>query len=201
MEKINFQASTVWAYARCLTGTERIELARNDLYGVQIFLELEGSKPLLSAYADDNLEEEHIVTSKDDCELTVQYYYEHYLSGQFAMDVDYDDIPEEVTEDDYAEEIERRECELDDAVMEFISNVMTDGVNDEMSIEDFDELISETKEAFLSFLAIKMGLTIYRPTIVEMSNGEEVYIDYPYEFVDMNKSKQDKKETENGNNP
>lgn len=193
MEKINFSANSVWAYSKVLTGNERVELARNDEYGIQIFIELENSRPLVSVYADDNLEEERLVLSKDDCDLTIQSFYEYYLSGQFAISAEaYSDISEEVSEDDYSKEIERRECELDDAVVDFMAQVMTDGMDEGMCIGTFDKLISETKEAFLSFLALKMGLAVYRPTIIE-SDGEEIYIDYPYEFIEMNKKNPIKK--------
>lgn len=78
--------------------------------------------------------------------------------------------------------IEEREAEIDELLIEFVSNLMgaDPPENQDMVFEVLGEELESLKDEFEAVLA-DHGITIYRPTTIEHTDGTKVMINSIYE--------------------
>lgn len=161
------------------------DLAYNDDAGTEVSVDFDGVKPMLVVCED----EEQIMSvpvSKADCEETAQSLYDDFISDKvFARYIGHDsddpmvmdDPPDDISPED--EEIDEREMELTDAVLELLTVVLGDELDD----FDIDSIIEDTKDKVCEFLAEEYGADIRRPMWLENEEGEERYVEYPYDLL------------------
>lgn len=151
----------------------------------------EGACATVSTYKGDVLIRDDQIISREDATYTCRAVYERFLTpyGKKPEIVsplpaededDEDDEEEDATgeneqespdEDDLIQdEIDKRETELEDSLMDFLEVAIEEQV-DLVSVNELDEILDEVLILLTSF-----GYSVYRPTPV----GDEV-IDYPYE--------------------
>ena len=158
------------------------EVANHFDYGIKIYITGDESKPQIVVEADDEEVYREDIASEWDCRNTAERIYNDYLTAK-AMEMlglEEKDI-EDSEEDDINEQIEEREIELDDAVYQFLTDVL--GGAPYIVGDDLDEMLDDLKEHFLEYMARKWGLDIYRPMILEDEDGEDFFEEYPYECM------------------
>lgn len=190
-QHIIVQASEVWDLfqrKREFLETNQMKIAENNEFGVEIFLEESRGKPNIIAYLDDDEIYSELCMSESDCEITVQMFYDEYLTekiinkyfGEQEDGCAYDGL----THFEKQSEIDSREAELDMAVEDFLSVALDGFVLDD--VVDISGVICEdVKEHFLEYLARKWRLHIRRPMYLEDDGGEEFFEEYPYECMEF----------------
>lgn len=190
---IRVSPTQVWDYATHLKEFNKSYIiAYNKQYGVEISVSKVSNNQIEVCVEVDNQIEDYLdVVNKNVCEKRVQKIYDTYLNGNFAFDIfEGEAFPDTPEEDMYADEIERRENELEDSLRDFLS-VVIEADYDLIS----EEVLEDIKDDILSYLAMKRKFEIYRPTIIE-ENGTEICVDYPYDIVSSDEKKDESKSKE-----
>jgi len=189
MTNILIQPEGAWDYfERFLKPDEMILIAERPEYGIQIFMSELNSRPLITVLEDDFVVYEEEVVSESDLIETINEVFDDFLTSRIfetlaEIDGDVPETKDEPPMDDEAAyqqfEIDTREEELDDAVIEFLV-VAADYIN--VSTRENKKMIRDIKEAFLKYLYEKHNLEIYRPMfLIDDKTGEEFFEEYPYE--------------------
>lgn len=182
-ERIIVEANDVWDYflwqKHELQGSMK-EIAKNDEYGVEIYLTSDKDLPLIVVTADDEeVYEEHII-SRHDCATTVKDIYDEYLTSNAIKALTGDD--NEYTAAEEMEMIDDRESELTDAVyvllLEFAANIFE-------VAEDADELCEGIKDLICEYLYRKHGISVYRPMYLEDEDGTDEFVEFPYPEIEF----------------
>lgn len=181
MSKVFLEAPDVWGYASVnkliLQHTPKA-LATNDEYGITIELMVTDNLPTITVYADDELVDDVIPTNAADCNATVRRLYDDYLTekcqGILCTYYSEDDI-EDLSKTD---EIEARELDLIDAVVDALSAICVD-----TPTKTIHEIAPGVLEHLLRYLYKKLGISVYRPTFLDDGVGGEIYTEYPYEVL------------------
>lgn len=161
------------------------DLAYNDDAGTEVSVDFDGVKPML-VVSEDEEQIMSVPVSKADCEETAQSLYDDFISdrvfGRYTgHDSDdpmvYDDPPEAYSSED--DEIDERETELTDAVLDLLTVVL----GDELDSYDIEKLIEDTKDKVCEWLTTEYDADIRRPMWLENDEGEERYVEYPYDLL------------------
>jgi len=191
---ITVPADEVWRYYQTNVAGWKAsihEIAREDDYGIRIYVtESRGKASILVTVDDVEFFEEDVV-SEYDCTTTVNEVYEKFLTDEvISLLLDAKD-----EEDDYLnyanyerEElegiIEDREEMLNDAVFGFLAVACDDYIDDGMyNPVEFDAVCEDIKEHMLEYISRKHGLPVRRPMFLEDENGEEFFEEYPYDCI------------------
>lgn len=186
-EKIIIEPSRVWGYFNSHAGEledSMHEIARNDEYGITIYVTDSGGKetlPEIDVEADGVPVYSETAISDRDCEKTVRGIYNKYLSDSVVSLLSEKYEPIDTDDDEWRDyEIDSRELELDDAVQAFIEATVEGA-----AYYDFydEEMFEDIKDHFLEYLARKWELPIRRPMVLEDENGAEFFEEYPYECM------------------
>lgn len=84
---------------------------------------------------------------------------------------------------DHEEEINESEVNLYNAVVNFLHAVLD--INPATIMTDHEDVVEDFLEHALKYLYLKHGFDIYRPMVLEMDDGAEVYKDFPYSLLDL----------------
>ena len=178
MRDIALEPAKVWDYYQRNAGklqSSMHEIASNDEFGVKIYITASSyGDAQVIVEMDDDREEITTVCSAEECERVCKSVYADYLTSAVVSSAGQaEDEIDRANEEDFL--IEAREQELDDAVYNFLMDVL-----DEYQ-DDIDELVEMAKEHFLEFMAREMKLPVYRPMHLVDEDGEEFFSEYPYE--------------------
>lgn len=168
MKNVILEPSEVWDYFE--QNVEKLHssyhlIASNNEYGAEIYITVNSyGEAQIIAELDGDRMETTTVFNAEECEKVCRSVYDDYLTPSAVSSA----VEEESL-------IEAREQELDDAVYNFLMDVL-----DEYQ-DDMDELVETAKEHFLEFMAREMKLPVYRPMHLVDEDGEEFFSEYPYE--------------------
>lgn len=84
---------------------------------------------------------------------------------------------------DHEEEINESEVNLYNAVVNFLHAVLD--IDPVTIMTDHEDVVEDFLEHALKYLYLKHGFDIYRPMVLEMDDGAEVYKDFPYSLLDL----------------
>ena len=193
MEVIDVQASEIWEYFeenkfRLKDHMHRI--AKNDEYGVEIYLTNDDGNPSFLIAADGT--EIYSVTAVDQksCESLVKEIYDNYLTyklfEKLSEDKDSkDDEEEELTQEQLeAMEIEFREDDMNYAVKDML-DVFLGGGGVADYFDNVDDICEELKDIICELLYCKYRIEPYRPSYVEYDDGTVKYEEYPYSEIEL----------------
>lgn len=188
-QHILVEASDVWGLFQKekeeLSGHER-KIADNPEFGAVVCLSEEQGKPNIIAYLDDEEVYEELCVSESDCKMTVQKFYDEYLTEKVLNRYFGEEEEEDYTHLEEQTEIDERESELDDAVLYFLEIAMDmSGYTLDDFTDEADEIYEDVKDHFLEYLARKWGLPIRRPMYLEDEDGEEFFEEYPYDCMEF----------------
>lgn len=154
--------------------TEKL-IAENKETGTEIYISVADGKRYVTVIMDDAIAFETTVINPNNCVGVITEVYNNYLESA-AMLSTLEECEENDEEIDYDLICEREE-ELDDAVgylLEvFVPNLyeMTD---------ETEEICDGVKDILCEYL-YKMGISVYRPMILEDEDGgNEEFTEYPY---------------------
>lgn len=178
MRDIILEPSEVWGYFQRNAGKLQSSyhlIASNDEYGAEIYISADSyGEAQIIAELDGDRMETTVVSNAEECEKVCRSVYDDYLTpSAVSTATQAEDEIDRANEEEFL--IEAREQELDDAVYNFLMDVL-----DEYQ-DDMDELVETAKEHFLEFMARKMKLPVYRPMHLVDEDGEEFFSEYPYE--------------------
>lgn len=189
---IHYEPTEIWDIFQCdkeKLRTTMKEIAENPEFDVTIFLTEtdRGTQmlPNIVVYMDGGQLYEEAAVNEGDCIQTVRKIYFEYLTEDRIINnviKSSEEHAEEEDEDDIQDDIDMREEELDNAVFNFMTNILDSPL--ECITEDADEIYEDFKEHALEYLARKWDLKIYRPMILEDDDGEEFLEEYPYEVME-----------------
>jgi len=180
---IHYEPTEIWDIFQCdkekLRNTMK-EIAENPDFDVTIFLTEtdRGTQmfPNIVVYMEGDQLYEEAAVNEGDCIQTVRKIYFEYLTEDRIINnvIASSDKNADDTDHDIQDDIDKREDELDDAVFNFLTNIL----------EEADEIYDDFKEHALEYLARKWDLKIFRPMILEDENGEEFLEEYPYDVME-----------------
>lgn len=178
MRDIILEPSEVWGYFQRNAGKLQSSyhlIASNDEYGAEIYISADSyGEAQIIAELDGDRMETTVVSNAEECEKVCRSVYDDYLTpSAVSTATQAEDEIDRANEEEFL--IEAREQELDDAVYNFLMDVL-----DEYQ-DDMDELVETAKEHFLEFMAREMKLPVYRPMHLVDEDGEEFFSEYPYE--------------------
>ena len=167
----------LWKYIQNYKGllaSKIIVIAEDLQHEVEVTLELNADDLVLIRVWKEGKEiESDCILNADDAEYTSEDIYERYF-----MDCDEEDGEIESDDDDddayIAQEIADREDELYAGLETFLIAVFGD---DYYKLDN--NSIEELMDSSLQTIA-DLGYSVYRPTIFEDENGEEIIEEYPY---------------------
>lgn len=185
---IIIEPSAAWNYAMLTTSDTPVCLAKNDDFGVEIFMtgcrDKEKKNVALEVFVDNDIEESYCVFSDKECQDTLNDLYDLYLSGGFAFSDCESSYKYEVTDEELSEQ---REEELSGSFLSLLETVLSaDDYEEFFNQEHFDEELEDIKEDVLLYLAQKRGFSVYRPTAIG-TGSDKLWVDYPYAFKDTEK--------------
>lgn len=188
MVNILVQPENVWAYFEKVLKPDGMDLiAECGEYGTSVYISELNNRPLITVLSDDYPVYEEEVTDEKDCFGIVSQIYDDFLTSNAVEIIDeimQDDGGFMPTPDyekmDFDLEIEVREEELDEAVIEFLS-VTCDFID--INTNEVKEMIKDVKEHFLEYLYKKHGLEPRRPMWLVDEKGEEFFEEYPYDCI------------------
>jgi len=190
--QIHYQPDDIWGIFQSEKDKLRTtmkEIAENPEYDITIFLTEtdrgDQMLPNIVVYMDGSQLYEEAAINESDCSQTVgKIYYEYLVVERVVNNViaSSSEEEDESDEDDVQDDIDMREAELDDAVFNFLTNILDSPL--ECITEESDEIYEDFKEHALEYLARKWDLKIYRPMILEDESGEEFLEEYPYEVME-----------------
>lgn len=187
---IHFDAADVWALFQKEKEQLRSHMksiAENPMLDVVIYLTEEErgdlELPNIVVYYEDNELYEEAAVNEYDCTQTVRKIYTEYLNEERLINkiIECDKTPVDDDPNDTANEteIEQREEVLDNAVYEFLLEVMVDPLEDIVGDDEAAVIYEDFKEHALEYLYRKWDLDVYRPMILEDDQGE-FFEEYPY---------------------
>ena len=197
---IHYEADTVWSFFQKEKEKLRSamkEIAENPEYDVVIYITEEDRGTLMFpnfvVLMDGSVLYEEAAVNENDCEQTCKKIYYEYLTEERlinkVIEADMGEsngntFDEEEEEEDQEAEIEERESDLNDAVKNFIADVLCDPLSSFVGKDEAEEIYEDFKEHALEYLARKWELSIYRPMILEDEDGEEFFEEYPYDVME-----------------
>lgn len=176
-------------YCDIKDANEMLELARNDAYGVVIYIGQTYNAPEFIVEIDEEpVYSENYCDCEDDIEVAVwcremaMKLYDTCLSAYVLDLLDGDISLEDEEERNIDTEIEDREFELDDTFDTVLYMALRDsGVS--LSLDDEEKIKDDLKEKCLEYLARKYKIPIWRPMYLVGEDGEEFIEEYPYEHM------------------
>lgn len=167
----------VWSYAK--ENAEQLQkniviIAEDDDYEVTIEREQSGDL-LMSVLSDGELVESERLLSEDDAVIACRTCYSRYF-GKSATDPEVDEY--DVDTDICDHEIVLRESELLNALRDFI-DVVSDYADCSLIEQDESDILTDVCGILSGY-----GIPVYYPMWVEDEDGNEVFVEYPYEDVD-----------------
>lgn len=84
---------------------------------------------------------------------------------------------------DHEEEINENEVNLYQAVVNFLHAVLD--IDPVTIMSEHEDVVEDFTEHALKYLYLRHGFDIYRPMVLEMDDGAEVYKDFPYSLLDL----------------
>lgn len=186
---ISLNPADVWRYS--LEHKKQLEeslvsIASNAKSGWEIFLTIENDSTMIYVYdGEDQLVHEEAIISNDDAILTVRKMYERYLGYDGPDDSDGEDEDEEFdfrsTMHELEDEMYEREMELYDAMYDFLSIALDNAISVYFGRDEEDDAVSGMVDSVCRILAVKYGISVRRPSIETDKNGNEVYVEFPYD--------------------
>lgn len=169
-------------------------LAAADGITVQMY-DSGGLPTLLISYDGEPIDE--ITAMPEELVDSARSTYNLYIREDFddePLAVVTADPPEESDDDDdehvlsdlekqHEEEINESESNLRDAVTVFLHSVLDE--DPIILMMEREDVIEDFLEHALKYLHLKHKLAIYRPMVLEMDDGTEVFKDFPYPFLDL----------------
>ena len=202
-----FDSRSVWEYYNEFESSIRetpVLLAKNDEYGVKIYLSSDGEHPQFIVLADDELTFQDFALNSEDCERTLDEIYNEYLDIDFVQkavmseinsrtesydedeepDDDNDCVDETLeTSEDISKVIKMRESSLYTAALDFVIEAM-DG-DEALEQPDFWTKLQDCLEKMIKCV-VDSGFDVYRPMFVkDEETGEISFEEYPYEKYDI----------------
>lgn len=204
---VMFDSRSVWEYYIEFESSIRetpVLLAKNDEYGVKIYLSSDGEHPQFIVLADDELAFQDFALNPEDCENTLDEIYNEYLDIDFVQkavmseinsrteshdedeepDDDNDCVDETLeTSEDISKVIKMRESALYTAALDFVIEAM-DG-DEALEQPDFWTKLQDCLEKMIKCV-VDSGFDVYRPMFVkDEETGEISFEEYPYEKYDI----------------
>jgi len=191
--KIHLEPKATWAFFQ--KNHERMEdemvvIAENDDTEYAIYItdndNDERHNPLLLVYKGDLKIFEEGVIDEDGCTETAKQLYLKYL---FPVSVTYgkmDEMDEGVWDDtpystqDMEDAIYEREDELTFAMYDLLEIVLGRTIDEIAGIHGKD-FVQQVVDDFCEYLANDHCVSIYRPTILPTDDGDEEFVEYPYD--------------------
>lgn len=196
---IHCEANAVWDFfqkEKESLRTKMKEIAENPEFDVVIYITEEDRGtmmfPNFVVLMDGSVLYEEAAVNENDCEQTCKKIYFDYLTEERLVNkvIEADmgasggDVLDDEDEEDQETEIEERESDLDDAVTNFLAEIMCDPLSSIVGKTEADEICEDFKEHALEYLARKWELSIYRPMILEDEDGEEFFEEFPYDVME-----------------
>ena len=182
-------------------------LAKNEEYGVEIYLSSDGEHPQFIVIVDDELSYQDFALNPDDCTNTLNEIYNEYLDMDFVQkavmseieskieaydeDEDDDDIVDDDDEcedalestEDISKVIKMRESSLYTAALDFVIEAM-DG-EEALAEPTFWDKLQGCVDKLIKCVA-DAGFDVYRPMFIkDEETGDILYEEYPYREYDI----------------
>jgi len=170
---ITVSPKNIWRYFqenREVLKKNIVTIAENDATGNQICVTENNSFPQILVYINNTIKYAETMISEGDAIATATRLYSQYLKTP--------PDEEELTRQDLEDEMYERETELYDATKDFLDVVIG---NDFMAEGGSEEVIFEIMDAFLKYISDEWWFRVYRPVYMDDGDGNEIYIEYPYE--------------------
>ena len=187
MTHIEIQPADVWAFIQgneAYLEDDDFEIASNSDYGVSITVFVMADRIQLAVWMDGQMVQNVNVTNSKQCEEQARALYDEYLTSQVFETVEKQTSkpadPDEHLDALQKQEVDLREEELSNAVLDLIMIALDDDYDGD---EDITVICDRAKEAFLGFLGKRLNLPVYRPMLLEADDGTEFYSDYPYQSM------------------
>lgn len=129
--------------------------------------ERDGCPAFIVENCDDVIDEDMAI-SKDDCEATARELY--------SLHIGYDEV-DMLEENDIEKEIIK---EREDEITVLFQNLLFDLLVDTANEDIINDIVEDVKEHTLEYIARKHGLPIYRPMYLEDEDGTDFFSEYPY---------------------
>ncbi len=175
MRIIYIKANDVWEYFHENHVIERKCIAEDTTFDVKAYAYMENDTITLTVESEGKIYECIAASTKEDCEDAVEDVYEFYMYCN--IDNLEEDFDEGESEDDA---INDREDQLFYAVYDFLNVVAEE---EDLDRDDGQELIRRVLEDILEYLYKKYRLKIRRPMFLEDGKGNEVFVEYPYGYM------------------
>lgn len=158
-------------------------IAENEKTDTVVYITDDGGYPQIVVMMEGDTVYEVTCADRFDTEETADDIYNSYLRDD-AVKPDDDDIDDDDDLKIKEQYIEDHESELDDAVYDFVHVALDGDIDLTVPTEDEKKVIADLKEHFLSYMATKWKLPVFRPMILEDDDGNEFYDEFPYEIMD-----------------
>ncbi len=174
MRVVYFDPDEVWKYFR--ENHERKCIAEDTTFDVQAYARNQNGTITLTVESEGKIDECFSVSTEEECKEAVENIYEFYIYDVDNPEEDFDEGESE-SEDDV---ISDREDQLFYAVYDFLNVVAEE---EDLDCDDGQELIRRVLEDILEYLYKKYRLKIRRPMFLEDGGGNEVFVEYPYGYM------------------
>lgn len=195
--KIHIQPQDVWEFFnknKRRLSDEMVVIAENTETKYAVYLTEESGYPLFVVCQEDaDAEYDEGAINQKDCEDTAQRCFLKYLypitvtSENHSIYLDKDDGSDTKSDRVGMEDtVDKREDELIYAMGDFLQTVLQGSVDgaDVMDVLGFN-VVDDILDTTLQYIADSYDLPVYRPTFVTDKNGNEEYIEYPYNTEKM----------------
>lgn len=195
MKQVIFEPTVVWQYHEAnkkVLENNVLLIAKNEEYGVEIFLSSDGTHPQFNVIADDTLQYSDFAMNEEDCINTLNEIFDDYLTENIVQNLINKEIdescehPTDTDDDDGSEIIElikAREAVLVSTLLDFVIESMDSDTK--ISEPDFWDKLQDCLEHFLKYLSEK-GFDVYRPMLIKDEATKKVsLVEYPYKEYDF----------------
>lgn len=150
-------------------------LGENTDTGFSVFLTEDDGYPFFVVTdSTKQSEDEEGAITPEECEKTVRLLYKYYIEPAVCTDID-DDEDYDINDMIFEREDEMI-CAVDDLVTVFCGNDYSCFRSSHKTNSDMQEILDE----ICCLLADKHHMPVYRPTLFTDDNGEDCYVEYPY---------------------
>lgn len=192
---IHYQPSELPELWNKVKGTDGAYVVAVDAEIIIQFYDSGGSPTFLISYDNDPIDE--VTAEPAELVEVASSMYKLYIyeeSGEQSLVTVTADPPEESDSDDsehvlssleldHEDEINENEITLYDAVVDFLRTVLD--IDSVTIMSEHEDVVEDFLEHALKYLYLKHGFDIYRPMVLEMEDGTEVYKDFPYPALDL----------------